>query len=210
MKKELIIFAVLLWIFGLCLYSCGAKKSEKQKKEEITKQDFSGFFRNSDNSFETLDFESNLKINSVTTTDELTETVTTKKTYSPIDSKLPASYQDEKGNKKELNNSSYTEETKTEKNKRNSQNSQNSEKSEKAKAEKQADVHQSGEITGSGTSKKLDETSNINQEAWNLPFGGWLIIWFIIFAALAYVCKRLGWINYVTSFIAGLFQIRKK
>lgn len=56
---------------------------------------------------------SNVKVtNDVTQTDE---TTTEKKTYSPVDPSKPSSFTDDKGNKKELNNTSYTEEKTTSK-----------------------------------------------------------------------------------------------
>lgn len=57
---------------------------------------------------------SNVKVtNDVTQTKETTQE---KKTYSPIDPTKPSSFTDDKGNKKELNNTCYTEEKTTSKN----------------------------------------------------------------------------------------------
>jgi hypothetical protein len=74
---------------------------------------------------------SNVKItNDVTQTEE---TATEKKTYSPIDPTKPSSFTDDKGNKKELNNTSYTEEKTTSKSYEKRQNKTESSKAKTTK-----------------------------------------------------------------------------
>lgn len=211
--KRLFLFLVLLLFTALSFLTfagCGAKKFQSQKNEENSIQDFSVFFRKSGNSFEILDFQSNLKMNSNLIDDEETETTTITKTYSPINSNATATFVDENGKKKELNNTNYTEERKTEKNKRKSEKSEKSEKVGISKLEKNASSKSSGEIHKKYSAKKLNENVQKDQKQWQLPFWLWLLLALILFLLLAYLNKKFGWLKYVTAFVSGMFQFRKK
>lgn len=206
----ILVLMLLTALLFLPLVGCRAKKTESQKKEEIKTQDFSGIFRNSWNSYEFLDFEKNLKINSLTTFDEENETTTISKKYSPINSAIPASFIDENGKKQELNNTNYTEEKKTEKNKRNSQNSQNSQEILKSESKKKLNASESEEIKKKAAAKKSAEADKVDIQQWKFPLWIWIVIILIVMLVLAYLAKRFGWLKYVTAFVSRLFQIRKK
>jgi len=62
-----------------------------------------------------LDVKENANVNVTIDVAQTEETTTEKKTYSPIDLTKPGLFTDDKGNKKELNNTSYTEEKTTSK-----------------------------------------------------------------------------------------------
>jgi ATP-dependent Zn protease len=90
---------LLLW-----MTSCGTRKvqtSNTKKVDELEQKSI-------DKKDLTVQDTSNVKVtNKVESTDE---TTTEKKIYTPIDPTKPSTFIDDKGNKKELNNTSYTEE----------------------------------------------------------------------------------------------------
>lgn len=199
----LLLFTALLF---LPLVGCGAKKSESQKIEEISKIDYAGIFRNSGNSEEFLKSLWNLESNSITKVDDQNEKTTTKKTFKPQNPNAPATYVDGDGKKHELNNAIYTEETIVEKNNKKSENSQKSQKSLNQDLQKKVAFNKDQELKRKAEATKIAEAEKLNRDSWHLPFWIWLILIIIVFLILWYLNKRF----HVTTFIAGLFQFRKK
>ena len=212
--KKADILRIFLWviafsIIALC-YSCGARKKEESKKEEISKTNYAGFFRNSGNSQEILKSISYLNSYSVLKVDDQNLKTTTKKTFTPLNPNIPASYVDGDGKKYELNNSAVTEETIVEKNNKKSENSENYQNYQNSEVQKKEnfDSNQNIQITTEG--KKIDDQLKVNRDALHLTFWGWLFIAIVVLIILAYLNKHFGWFKYVTGFVTGLFQFRKK
>jgi hypothetical protein len=213
MKKSDIL-RICLWIvafaaISLC-YSCGAKKKEATKKEEILKTDYSGLFRSYGNSEELLKDISYLTAYSITKVEDQNLTITTKKTFTPQNPNIPASYIDGDGKKYDLNNTAVTEETIIEKNNKKSENYQNFQKSENSELQKKENITSVQKIKLNTEHKKVDDQLKVNRDALHLTFWGWLFIAIVVLIILAYLNKRFGWFKYVTSFVVELFQIRKK
>lgn len=208
--KKLITFWIIFFGLIILVNSCGAKKRESSKKEEILKTDYSGFFRNSGNSSEFQQSDLNLQISTLTKVDDQNQKVTTKKIIKPIDSNTPASYIDSEGKKHQLNNTEITEETIVEKNNKKSENSQNSQEILKSISEKDENFKYDQNIVINAENKKVDEAIKSDKKQWQLPWFFWLIIAVIILFVFRYLNKQFHWIKYVTEFIPKLFQIRKK
>lgn len=213
MKKSDVL-RICLWVIAFAIlaqcYSCGARKKEATKKEETSKTDFSGLFRNSGNSQEFLKSITYSTAFSVSKVDDQNLKTTTKKTFTPQNPNAPASYIDAEGKKYELNNTAVTEETIIEKNNKKSENSGNSQKSENSEVQKKENFDSNQNIQIKTEDKKLDDQIKLNRDAWHLPFWIWIVIATLIVLLLAFLNKRFGWVKYVTAFVAGLFQFRKK
>lgn len=212
--KKLDILRICLWAFAFSIvalcYSCGSVKKDSSKKEEISKQDYSGFFRNSGNTeelFKSINYSSNLTLNKV---NDQSEKVSTKKTIKPHNPKLPASYIDSNGKKYELNNATVTEETIVEKTNKQTENSGNSQNSQNSEWKRKKSFDSIQKIKMENEQKRIAEALKLDREEWQFPFWIWLIIAAIISLVLAFLNKRFGWVKYVTAFVSGLFQIRKK
>lgn len=171
MKKTLFywfsILLILLW-----MTSCVTRKTQTShidKKVELEQTD-------NEKKDLTVQDSTGVKVSSeVVSTDE---TTTTKTTYTPVDPTKPSSYTDENGTKKELNNTSRTEE-------------KTSSKSNK-KAKVQSEVSTAKKIVDNGTKssttvakaaasqkgKALDKTITYYWLLWFIPIGGAIyLIW---------------------------------
>lgn len=178
---------ILYWLAVLAIVyitnACGARKSESEKTEKTEKLDYSGFFRNSGNSQEFLKSISYLTAFSVSKVDDQNLKTTTKKTFTPQNPKVPASYIDPEGKKYELNNTAVTEETIIEKNNKKSEKSEKSElvlktdqeKRSEQKAEAEARLKAAAEIAAAKKSTTRQELS-----MWNLL---WLLVPIGLFAS---------------------------
>jgi lipopolysaccharide export LptBFGC system permease protein LptF len=200
MKK---IISIILVLF---IVSCGAKKSKSSKKLEESKTEFLGIVRNSGNSDKFLKTSSNLNSFSVTVIDDQNQKITKTNTYKSINPDAPASYIDGDGKMHELNNAEVTEKTIIEKNNRKSENSENSQKSDNSDLLKKENYNTDQEIKINAETKKIDQADKSNRDQWQLPFWIWLILAIIVFLIMRYLNNRF----HVTTFVAGLFQFRKK
>jgi hypothetical protein len=181
---------ILFWLAVIAIVyitnSCGARKSESEKTEISEKQDFSGFFRNSGNSEEFLKSINYTTAFSVAKVDDQNLKTTTKKTFTPQNPKVTASYIDPDGKKYELNNTAVTEETIIEKNNKKSEKSEKSEvvrktdqeKRTQQKAEMQARLKAAAEIAAAKKNTNRQESS-LWKWLWLLVpvglFAGWKI-----------------------------------
>ena len=100
----------ILFFIALIFISCGARKVDKSKTQEVLQTE------TSDNSVVTKTADSNLKSREVTKVDDKNETVTKEVNYEPINPLLPASITDENGKKTVLDNAKKTTRETTQKN----------------------------------------------------------------------------------------------
>lgn len=102
-----IFFSFMMFLIAVfvvaSIYSCGARKAEKNKIKEETERKEKIVLENDITSID------NITITSKSFVIDSTKEIITTKTYKPIDLKLPATFTDSKGNKQELNNTEYTE-----------------------------------------------------------------------------------------------------
>ena len=191
MKKELIIIALAF----LVLVGCGARKSDTNKKEENTKKDFSGFFRNSGNSHEILKTDLNLKLSSFSKVEDQNKKQTTKKIFTPINPNLTASVTDESGKKYDLNNASYTEENTIEDNNKKSEHSRNSQQILKTELDKKANYIQRLEAQIKEIKRLYDKNKKTEKEEWSSLNLLWLLIPLAIIALAVWLWKKYKKVN---------------
>jgi len=208
--RNSIIFWIVILVYAFILNSCGSVKKDSSKTEEVAKQDYSRFFRNSGNTeelFKSINYSSNLTLNKV---NDQSEKMSTKKTIKPNNPNFPASYTDSNGKKYELNNATVTEETIVEKTNKKTENSGNSQNSENSEWKKNQRFDSIQKIKIKESQKKIAEAAKLDREEWHFPYWIWLVLAAIISLILAFLNKRFGWVKYVTALISRLFQIRKK
>ena len=180
----LILFCVLM---VLPFLGCSSRKKTLEENKEEIKIDNSSNSENSSNS------NSNIKVNNVTVVDDKNQTVTVKKTYSPVDATKPASVTDPSGKKHDLNNADYTEETTTQKNDTKIRNSSNSENSSNSSAKSKA--------SGKAKITCKKENSNLDLDSSGMSFGSWFWIglFIIIVLLIIYLNHRFKLVERVTS-----------
>ena len=158
-------YAILSW-FGFLLIilwmtSCSTRKvaSSTVKKEND--------IENLETEKKDLEVKDNSNVKVTNDVTQTQETTTEKKTYSPVDPTKPSSFTDDKGNKKELNNTFYTEEKTTSKN-----NKKGTTKTElsKAKATKDKGVKSNSTRTKTKEAIKGKNTSRTSFSWW------WLLL----------------------------------
>jgi hypothetical protein len=177
------ILYILMIITTMWFISCSARQAEKKRNEERSKMELTDQSKidKSENQ------ESNVKKSEVKTENKQEQTTTVKKTVEPIDPTKPASYVDENGNKKELNNSKETTETTTENKKTDTKVKTDSEENTKnAKKESEAKDIKAKE----DTAKKAEEI-HVKRDAWSLWNLAWLLVPVVIY---------LGWKNRLKIF----------
>lgn len=161
---------ILLW-----MTSCGTRKTQKTETDILIELDET----NDTEGVLVIKDTSNVKTETVVTMDE--ETTTKRKTYIPIDPSKPSSYTDEKGNKKSLDNASYTEEETTSKNKGSTKS--NTEASSGKKID--ANVKSKGAKKAKVKVKSKGKETTKTYSWWNLLWLFWLVI-----PILAYYIKN--------------------
>lgn len=173
MKKALIYWFSFLFIL-LWMTSCASRKVAKSTVEKENN------IESSTTEKKDLEVKDNLNvkvINEVTKTDDST---TEKKIYTPIDPTKPSSYTDEKGNKKELNNTSYTEEKTTAK--------ANKKEATKTNLSQVKTTKDKGVIKH-GTRAKNKEVTQVKNTSRTSSFSWWWILLLLI-ALLVYLFRR--------------------
>jgi hypothetical protein len=185
---------VLFWVVIVCVINVAIGCSSRKKTTEENKQDIK--IENSSNSQNSENSEANIKTKIEVVVDDKNQTVTTKKTYSPVDATKPASVIDPTGKKHDLNNANYTEETTTQKNNSQSRNSDNSEEFRKMESsgKKETTVQASG--------KSAIEKMDLDKSGFSLGSWFWLVLLIIIAIGLIYLNYRFKLIKRVTAFFA--------
>lgn len=174
--KNIIIFWLTVFAIVYITNSCGARKSESEKTEKTEKLDYSGFFRNSGNSQEFLKSISYLTAFSVAKVDNQYLKTTTKKTFTPQNPNVPASYIDPEGKKYELNNTAVTEETIIEKNNKKSEKSEKSELVRKTDQEKRAEQEAEMQVRLKAAAEIAAAKKNTDRQKWSL----WNLLWLLV------------------------------
>lgn len=179
---------LLLWILaiaiGFALNSCGARKAEKTRTEELLKTE------TSNKSVVEKKEESNVKKTETTTVDDKNETVTKETVYEPVDNTKPASVTDPDGKETKLNNSKKTTRETTKKNNTKTDNLVNT------VINSASEVLEKITTEGKSNSKKTAELIKIDKKVWNV----WNLVWLIIPLGIIYwvwrnKTKIVGWFN---------------
>lgn len=191
MKNQKLNF-ILLWVIAILLGIANSACSSKHKTTEVNKEEI--IIENSENSEYSENSNLNVKVKTEVLVDDKTKTVTTKKTYTPIDATKPASVMDSNGQKKELNNASLTEETTTKHKDLKTKNSDNSEVFQKKKLKAKAKAK--GKVKGKTDAKKVD----LDKSGFNFWTWFWIIGVVIIGIVLVYLNYRFKYIKRVTAF----------
>lgn len=178
--KKTILFWVTIFTLAYLLNSCGARKSESQKKSGTTKTDFSGFFRNSGNSLEFLNTDLNLKSNYNSNIDLNVDTETDEFTVEPSDPSKPAVYTDPKGNKHSLENAKLTNKKTKENTKEKSEKSGKFEKVRKTDFQKQTGDTTVVQVNGNSEDTLSYNNNARSREGWSL----WNLLWLLIPVAI--------------------------
>lgn len=187
MKKDKFIIGFII-VLVLIIGSCSSRKTETEKKQEVTKQEISGIFRNSGNSDKIENSVSTITTSSLTTINDQIQKTTTKKVFRPLNPRLPASFTDESGKKFDLNNSSYTEETTTEKNNFKSENSRNSEELQKKLQHKKSDFKKDSSIKAADKKNITDNNKKTDNGQWSY----WNVLWLLIPVIIWKVYKKIN------------------
>ena len=191
MKKEtlkaLLFWIVIFWI-AIAVNSCGSTKKHLQE-QSVFKQNESTVTKEQSELQ-----ESNVKVETSKFTDAVANTVTIKKTYTPILPDKKAVAVDSQGKRVELDNASYTEETTTHQTQEKQRNSKKSEEfHQKATTSKSQIKAKEKEKT-----KELDKVvdrSRISFSVWI-----WLLLIAIALLVVIYLKYRFKWISNVTAY----------
>lgn len=185
MKKDLIVFAIIIWIFAICLCSCNARKSETTKKEETTKSDLTINSDKSNNSNLEYLAESNIKTNSVKKADQQNQSESDELTVEPIDFTKPSVYTDPSGKKHVLENAKMTNKKNKQNTKTNSSNSSNSDEFHKAELNYQNEKKAKTAAKIKAEKELAEKNKKVEKEAfsfWNyslllLPLALMFVVW---------------------------------
>lgn len=181
----------IIIILSILLCSCGARKTETTKKEETTKTDFSGFFRNSGISQEFLKTDLDLQTNFNSNLMDLSKVNSYEFTFEPEDKTKPAVYTDPSGQKHTVENGKLTRKNTTEEKNINSGNSGNSQLSQKSDLVKKDDQQSEGTIKGNSEATSSEKNKKAEREQWSL----WNLLWLLIPIVLVFAVWKL-WKNY--------------
>lgn len=103
---------ILLWLIavllGIANWGCSSKKKTTESALQETR------LEHSQEASAREDSKTNIKVDIVTKVDEKSNSISTIKTISPVDPTRPASFTDAAGQKQQLNNAVYKEETRSE------------------------------------------------------------------------------------------------
>lgn len=189
-RVALVMLLLIGFLLVLPFMGCSSrKKTTEENKQEIK-------IENSSNSENSENSETNIKTKIEVIVDDKNQTVTTKKTYSPVDATKPASVIDPSGKKHDLNNANYTEETTTQKNNTQSRNSDNSEEFRKKESSGKNEIK--GKVAGKLAIEKMD----LDKSGFSFGSWFWLVLLIIIALVLIYLNYRFKLIKRVTSFFA--------
>jgi cobalamin biosynthesis Mg chelatase CobN len=162
MKSKIILLALI----GLSVtVSCGARKTDKKKTEEVATVDYAAQFNEYFKAQEDLAAESNVKTNAVTKFNIENKAVKTVNTWEPLNPNLEASVIDAQGNKTILNNVRKTEEQSTQDKKENSEKTESSDQQYKIQIQKQEQRISELEQQLEEAAIKNSESKNVDKKA---------------------------------------------
>lgn len=175
MKKLNVIIGVLFYVIIVSMFSCGARKLNKEHTKEENKTEVV------DNSVIEKQSENNVKTSTTIKTDDKNETVTEETTISPEDPTKEAFIIEKDGTKVVLNNTKRVYKKTTQKNNTQSQIFGKSEEVQKQASKEQKKVKQIN------TSKKENSVKNVKKESFNL----FNLLWLLIPITIIYICYRI-------------------
>lgn len=178
--KKLLFILVLFSVL-----SCGSRKKDSSNKEESSKTDFSGIFRNSGNSQEFLNLDFNFKKSSLTTADQQSESEKEEFSIKPIDPSKPATYTGPNGKKHVLENAEMTNKKVRDISKTKSEKSENSQEFLKAELQKKAEQKAELKAKIIAEAKKREADLHLERKSSGL----WNLLWILIPIALFFIIK---------------------
>jgi hypothetical protein len=184
MKKT--ILSILL---ALMICSCGARKSDKSRLDEVQKTEIT------DNSGKVQKEESNIRENSTIKVDDKNKIKTTETKYKPVDPTKEASVTTPDGKKHNLNNAEIVIKETEQQNNTKTDNSTNSEQFHKS------EVSELSEFKAKADVKKASEVIKIDREAWSI----WNWLWLLVPIGLIVIV----WKNKtkIASWFAGIWWV---
>lgn len=129
---------IILLLTAILFFACTARKSETNKKEQSTKTDYSGIFRNSGNAQEFLKTDLDIQTNYKNYLFDLSKINTYEFSFEPDDKTKPGTYIDPNGQKHIVENGKLNSKKTTEEKNINSGNSGNSQQILKSELEKKS------------------------------------------------------------------------
>lgn len=190
MKTKILLLAIIGF---LTLGSCGARKTEKEKTQEVATVDYAAIFKEYFKAQEDLAAESNVKTNSVTKSNIENKAVKTVNTWEPLNPNLEASVVDAQGNKTILNNVKKTEEQSTEDKKENSEKTESSDQQFKIQIQKQEQRISELEQQLEEAAIKNSESKNVDKKAVTFLQYWWV---FLILAVVLMLVFNEPFLNY--------------
>lgn len=175
----------------MLLYSCGARKSETEKKEANIKTDFSGFFRNSGNSEDLLKTNFNLQTNYLNKWSDNSIFQCEEFSIEPDDETKPSSLTTPDGKTYTFQNAKLTTKKGQQKNDIQNRNSGNSQEILKTDYSKKEQLLHEAQIREKAEAALREKNKKIEREKWNL----WNLLWLLLPIIVILVVWKL-WKNY--------------
>lgn len=174
--RNTILFRITVIVITLLVNSCGARKSETEKKHTETKTDYTGIFRNSGNSSEFLKTDISYQSQFKSFLFDKSKIDAYEFTFEPEDLTKPATYTDPSGQKHVVENGKLTSKKTHKDIDRNSGNSGNSDATEKAVITKKASQNNTASIKINDQATSDEWNKKTNREAWS----AWNLLWILL------------------------------
>jgi len=185
--KNNIIFWIIVLVGTVILNSCTARKSATDKKEQSTKTDYSGVFRNSGNAQEFLKTDLNIHTNYKNYLFDLSKISSYEFSFEPDDKTRPGTYIDPNGQKHVVENGKLNSKKTTEEKNIKSENSGNSQQILKSELEKKSNYIIQLETYIKEIKRLSEKNKKTEKEGfsfWNyflilIPIGLMIIVWIL-------------------------------
>jgi FtsZ-interacting cell division protein ZipA len=174
MKKLLSILFTIFLVSGI--WSCGARKVEKNRTEESTKTELIDKSKTDKSEVDQAKTETNIKKTELVTVNNQNQTTTIEEVLEPLDPYKEASYIDASGNKQVLNNAKVTTKITTQKNNTKTNALAKTDASEKTAETTSKKESIANNIKSKSDSKKADEVIHVKRDAWSIFNWLWLLI----------------------------------
>lgn len=179
----------------MSLTSCGARKSEKSSKSEVSKTELTDKSNSEQSEVTKTNSDINIKKSETRSESNQDQTVSIKEVVEPVDPNKPASFTDKDGKKQELNNSKKTIETTLKKNNSKTEIKTDNVASVRVISENNKKAFNKNDVKLNAEAKKDETAKQVDRKEYN-PWV-WvclLILFFLIAINWKIIKEKIWWI----------------